>query len=124
MPAFNQKSLLKTCNDEGEAMMGLNDFFEGVVHADEELPQGSDETSGKLFDDLQVLSFGTFHSELRIILMYVAVNGRIRINDLLKEASEKYSHIGRVDIEKRRFHHRLQVWPLIHFFLFPFCKNN
>ena len=41
--------------------------------------------------------------------MYFAVNGRIRINDLLKEASEKYSHIGRVDIEKRRFHHRLQV---------------
>ena len=38
-----------------------------------------------------------------------AVNGRIRINDLLKEASEKYFHIGRVDIEKRRFHHRLQV---------------
>jgi len=79
---YKQKSLLKTCNDEGEAMMGLNDFFDGVVHADEELPQGSDETS---------------------------VNGRIRINDLLKEASEKYSHIGRVDIEKRRFHHRLQV---------------
>ena len=53
MHAFNQKSLLKTCNDEGEAMMGLNDFFDGVVHADEELPEGSDENSGKLCDGLQ-----------------------------------------------------------------------
>ena len=33
----------------------------------------------------------------------------VRINDLLKEATEKFSHIGRVDIEKRRFQHRLQV---------------
>ena len=33
----------------------------------------------------------------------------ISVSDLLVEATSKYPHIGRLDIEKRRFHHRLQV---------------
>ena len=68
MPAFNQKSLLKTCNDEGEAMMGLNDFFDGVVHADEELPEGSDENSGKPFLQTRPVKRSTGVSFILVLL--------------------------------------------------------
>merc|ERR1719391_1642661 len=63
-------------------MMGLANFFDSVVHGDDETVGA--ERSGEFA-------------------------GPVRINDLLREANEKFCHIGRVDIEKRRFQHRLQV---------------